>query len=113
MKHIMKLKNNNFVMIEKRIKTIEMRLYDDKRKMIQIGDQIEFLNEQTGRILNVKVLKLHCYKNFEELYKQFDKQLLGYHKDDVANYNDMSQYYSNEDINKYGVVGIEIELLKD
>ena len=43
--------------------------------------------------------------------KKFDKVLLGYNKDEIASPNDMSKYYSKEEQEKYGVVGIEIKLL--
>ena len=111
MKHNMKLKNEPFIMMESGIKTIEMRLYDEKRKNIQIGDEIEFSNVTTGKTLRVKVLNLHLFKNFDELYNNFDKEKLGYHKDDLAKPTDMSQFYSDEEIKQYGVVGIEIELI--
>ena len=47
---------------------------------------------------------------FEELYKHFDKESLGYNKDDIANPKDMEKYYSIEEQNKYGVLGIEIKI---
>ena len=34
---------------------------------------------------------------------------LGYYDDEDAKPKDMSQYYSDEEIQKYGVVGIEIK----
>lgn len=42
MKHCMKLNDNPFAAIEKGEKTIELRLYDEKRKKINVGDEIEF-----------------------------------------------------------------------
>ena len=98
-------------MMERGTKTIEMRLYDEKRRTVQVGDEIEFSNNDTGKILQTKVLNLHHFQNFEELYKCFDKEKLGYHKEEIAKPADMSQFYSDEDIKKYGVVGIEIELI--
>ena len=40
----MKLKNEPFVSIKNGLKTIEMRLFDEKRKQIKVGDTIEFTN---------------------------------------------------------------------
>lgn len=110
MKHNMKLQPHPFEMIKKGIKTIEMRLYDEKRQEVNIGDEIEFLNMETNEVLNVKVIKIHRYSNFEELYSYFSKEQLGYRKEEIAKPEDMSKYYSKEDILKYGVLGIEIKL---
>ena len=49
---------------------------------------------------------------FTELYDKFDKIRLRYNKEDVAKPEDMEQYYSKEDIDKYGVVGIEINVIR-
>lgn len=45
--HYMKLQNNPFIKIKNKTKTIEMRLNDEKRKKINIGDNIEFTNIKT------------------------------------------------------------------
>lgn len=40
----MKLRESPFERIKNGTKTVEFRLYDEKRSKINIGDQIEFLN---------------------------------------------------------------------
>ena len=40
--HKMRLKESPFERIKNGTKTIEFRLYDEKRSKIKIGDQIEF-----------------------------------------------------------------------
>ena len=109
--HIMNLYNDAFNLIKQGNKTIELRLYDEKRQKILIGDNIKFINIDNNNILNVKVKNIYRYKNFKQLYKDFDKISIGYKEDEIANYKDMEQYYTIEDIKKYGVVAIEIELL--
>ena len=37
---------------------------------------------------------------------------MGYKEDEKADPKDMEQYYSSEEQSKYGVVGIEMELIK-
>ena len=111
MKHMMRLHAEPFQLIKNGSKTIEMRLYDDKRRLLQVGDILEFQSRTTGEVLETKVLALHLYSSFEELYKHFDKISLGYLKDEEADPNDMSQYYTLEEQEKYGVVGIEIQLV--
>lgn len=78
--------------------------------MINDGDIIEFTNRITNEKISTKVIKLYLFNNFDELYKQFDKISLGYKENEIASPNDMNIYYSKEEQEKYGVVGIEIKL---
>lgn len=109
MKHNMKLNNKPYNSICYGKKDIEMRLYDEKRQLISIGDIITFTNNEINESFDVKVVNLHRYKSFDELYNRFDKIRLGYLDDEVAKSCDMEKYYSREEIEKYGVVGIEIK----
>ena len=111
MTHFMKLKNEPFVSIKNGLKTIEMRLFDEKRQQIKVSDTIEFTNIVSLEKLKVKVIALHKFKNFEELYSHFLKTQLGYKQTEIASPNDMNQYYTNDDIEKYGVLGIEIKTI--
>ena len=54
---------------------------------------------------------MHIYSSFDDLYRDYDKVSLGYSKDEDANPIDMEKYYSKEEQEKYGVVGIEIMLI--
>lgn len=108
--HEMKLQNGPFNSIKNGKKTIELRLYDEKRQKVKIRDKIEFTNILNNEKILTEVINLHKYKTFEELYKHFDKESLGYNKDDIANPKDMEKYYSIEEQNKYGVLGIEIKI---
>ena len=106
--HEMKLNKGPFEKIKAGTKTIEMRLYDDKRRKIQAGDIIEFEHIDTKDKISVRVMALYVYPSFEDLYKNFDKVSLGYESHEIALYTDMEQYYLVTEIEKYGVVGIEI-----
>ncbi len=111
MLHKMKLQNDPFKKISDGTKTIEMRLYDEKRKKINKNDLIEFTNVISNEILITQVINIYRYKDFDELYKNHDKVSVGYDTNEEARPSDMSMYYSDEDIKKYGVVGIELKLL--
>jgi ASC-1-like (ASCH) protein len=63
----------------------------------------------TDEKLLVDVLKLHIFDNFKDLYKHFSKVSLGYKENEIANPEDMNIYYSKDEQDKYGVVGIEIK----
>lgn len=111
MVHTMRLQDKPFKAIKNGDKTIEMRLNDEKRQKIKINDLIEFENMVTLEHITVKVLNLHYFDNFKDLYNHFDKVSLGYKENEIANYKDMEQYYSQDEQSLYGVVGIEVELL--
>ena len=112
MKHSMKLRKIPFNKIKNGTKTIELRLLDEKRKLLKIKDEIEFTNIDTNETLLTIIEDLYKFDNFEELYKCFDKVFLGYDKDEEASYKDMEDYYSKEEQKEYGVIGIKIKVLK-
>ena len=108
----MKLNPAPFEMIKSGQKTIELRLYDDKRQLINAGDEIVFTNTVTNETLSVLVLKLHRFDSFEELYKSLPLLKCGYTSEMLAeaSHTDMEKYYSVEEQELYGVVGIELIL---
>lgn len=112
--HTMKLNPEPFAMIKSGMKTIELRLLDEKRAKIKPGDVIFFTNTYDGEKISTTVIKLHCFNNFEELYKTLPLLQCGYTFDNVdkAKSSDMEKYYSKEEQRKYGVVGIELCLSK-
>ena len=108
MKHSMKLLESPFNRIKNGTKTIEFRLYDEKRKKVQIGDTIEFslLPDLKEKIL-VEVVKLYKANTFKELFEklytdknEIDKKVKG-----------MYEIYSPEKEKEYGVIGICLKLL--
>jgi ASC-1-like (ASCH) protein len=108
------LNHGPFVAISQGKKRIEMRLYDEKRKLLKIGDYISFSDKENseGACL-CEVTSLHIAKNFEDLYAFFpDKTILGYARNEKANPNDMLAYYSKDKIKAFGVVGIGVKPLR-
>lgn len=94
------------------IKTIELRLNDNKRKRICIDDKIVFTHkDDSKKSITVKVIKLHRFHSFEELYSNLPLLKCGYTQDNIADAkaDDMLAYYSKEQEAKYGVLGIEFE----
>ena len=108
--HNMKLQPSPFEMIKSGKKTIELRLYDEKRQLIKPGDVIIFTNVSTGEELKKNVLRLHLFDSFAELYNLLPLLKCGYTEVDVENADpsDMELYYSREEQTKCGVVGIEL-----
>ncbi len=112
MKHEMKLNNGPYMNIKNGTKTIELRLNDEKRQLLKVKDLIEFTNRETLEQMLVEIENLYHYSSFDELYKHFDKVSMGYKEDDIADPKDMEEYYSKEEQEKYGVLGIEIKKIK-
>lgn len=107
----MKLNEKPFNLIKEGKKTIEMRLFDEKRKHITVGDTIEFTNIANPKEkLEVKVVGVHIYPTFKELYRDYRKEELGYSENEVADPKDMEKYYPLQDQEKFCVVGIEIKV---
>ncbi len=108
--HHMKLRPSPFEMIKNGEKTVELRLFDEKRQSVKVGDQIVFTNTETGETYTASVVNLHRFDSFEELYQSLPLLKCGYTAETVgsAHPSDMEQYYSAEEQAQYGVVGIEL-----
>ena len=111
MTHYMELQNDPFNKIKTGEKIIELRLNDEKIKLLKIKDLIEFTNIETLEKLITEIEELYKYPSFEELYKHLDKASLSYNEDEIADPKDMEKYYSKEKQKKYGVLGIKIKKL--
>ncbi len=113
MKHEMKLQPKYYNFILNGTKRIEIRLNDEKRQIIKIGDTIKFLKEpELNEFFEVKVIGLLRYNNFEDMFKDFDISILSdksMTKDQLIKV--LEQFYPKEKQNKYGVLGIRIELI--
>ncbi|MBR5145000.1 MAG: ASCH domain-containing protein [Clostridia bacterium] len=114
MTHEMNLHDGPYDMIASGRKKYELRLYDEKRRDIKIGDEILFTRSRGGEdSMRVRVLGLHLFDSFTELYAAIPLLECGYTEEDVADASpsDMDIYYSKERQSMFGVVAIEIELV--
>ena len=114
MEFTMKLHVSPFEMIASGEKTIELRLNDEKRRQISVGDTIRFSDiNDPSRTLLTEVKELFVFDSFDELYKSLPLTKCGYTADSVrtASPEDMREYYTPEQEKKYGVLGIRIEVI--
>lgn len=112
--HIMKLTPIPMREMRDGRKTFELRLYDEKRNQIAVGDTIKFVNTEDSKdILSVKVINLFVFNSFFDLYRHLPLLKCGYNEDNINNASpdDMDAYYSKETQAQYGVIGIEISLI--
>ena len=115
MTHHLNLNPQPFSLIANGTKTIELRLLDEKRKLICVGDTLIFTNTaDSSCTIQCKVKALHCFANFAELYHNLPLDKCGYLPQELstASPEDMDEYYAPEKQKQYGVVGIELELTK-
>ncbi len=114
MEHEMSLTGQAFDRIRSGAKVIEIRLYDEKRRKVGVGDTIVFskLPEKTEK-LRVSVAGLSIFGSFRELLSAFDGPKFGHGKG--IGIEDRIQlqreHYTEEEERKYGVVGIHIKLI--
>lgn len=111
--HRMQLDPAPFAQIKSGQKTIELRLYDEKRRKIQCGDAIVFTSTaDTHEELTVTVEELFVFPSFEKLYAALPLTECGYTSEQLpaASPRDMERYYSLSRQQQYGVVGIRIAL---
>ena len=106
----MNLVPSAFKKIEDGRKTIELRLNDEKRQRIHVEDTVVFNCTSTKDIITAQISGLHKFSNFKELYNALPLEKCGYTvaELDTAHYTDMEQYYTKEQIEKYGALGIEL-----
>ena len=70
MAHKMNLNPEPFAMIRSGQKTIELRLNDEKRQKINVGDSIEFTQIETGEKLTAEVIAIHRFELFNLNYSR-------------------------------------------
>lgn len=105
----MKLTNLPFNQIKEGSKLIEIRLNDEKRKALEVGDVIIFRNLSTNELLEKEITSLQTYASFKELYNAYDSILLGARGYSLLEYEQsMYEYYSKEEEKEYGVLAIHL-----
>lgn len=106
--HFMNLKDSPFNKIKNDNKIYEIRLNDEKRQRLNIGDIIEFKNG--NKSLNTKIIDLQKYKNISEMKQTIDNNSLGLKENE--NIQDILKiFYTEEKIKKYGILAIKIKLI--
>lgn len=109
----MKLQSKYYDFILKGTKRIEIRLFDEKRQKIKLGDTIKFLKKPLlNESFKVKVVELLRYDSFEDMINDFDISTLANKsmtKEELI--STLESFYSREKQKQYGVLGIRFELI--
>ena len=114
MQHEMSLRPGPFGMIADGSKRYELRLLDEKRRLIAPGDTINFTCTADERRVTVRVVSLKLFDSFEQLYAELPLTECGYTAATVerADPRDMEAYYPREKQAQYGVLAIEVERIR-
>ena len=110
---IMKLQPEFFEKIKNGEKTYEIRLNDEKRQQINIGDIVVFKKEpDCYEGVVCKVLEKRFFPNFAQMSQVMSLKDLGF---DGKNAEQVEQilytYYSSEEEQMYGVVVMKIQVI--
>ncbi len=106
----MNLQPKFFDYIKHGTKRIELRLYDEKRQKIALGDIIEF-SKSPDEKLRAEVIGLLRYPTFEDLFADFDIAILAdgsMTKEELL--RTLEEFYPREKQERFGVLGIGIKV---
>ena len=109
--HEMTLQPKYFDFIKDGTKRIELRLYDEKRQLIRLGDIIEFTKSDDEKF-KAEVIGLLLYSSFNDLFEDFDISILAdatMTKQELLDV--LGEFYTSEKQAEFGVVGIRLKLL--
>ena len=110
MKHNMRLAQNPFMKIKGSNKIIEARIFDKKRRDINVGDFIEFArSDNLTETILTEVKALYRYPAFSDLFSDFPISYFGGSSKKKL-LDEIRQFYSTEEEEKFGVIGIKFEL---
>lgn len=109
----MKLRPKYYDFILNGTKRIEIRLNDEKRKDIKIGDKIKFYKEPNlEEYFMTEVVEILKFNDFREMIDNLKIEELADEiltKDELL--STLEKYYSKEKQEKYGTLGIRIKLI--
>ena len=108
----MKLNREPFESLARGEKSVELRLFDDKRQQLNIGDYIIFTSlSETRERTAFQITALYRYATFEDLFMEINPKDCGFGVDSSAEElaKEMKRYYSEEQIQHFGVLGIRLK----
>ena len=107
--HEMRLAAHPFSQILRGEKTLEIRLFDEKRRALSVGDAIVFCERDTKKTVRARITALFRFSSFREAFSALSRSEMGFSEAEDA--NAMYRYYSPEEEAKWGVLVIQIALV--
>lgn len=113
MKHEMKLRGIYFDKIKSGEKIYEIRLNDEKRQLIDVGDVVVFTKEpELKEELITEVKDLVYFDTFDDMVNTLPIEKIGFENMDKESIKKVYyQFYSKDAEQKYGVVAIKVKVL--
>ena len=109
--HTMNVKTKYYNLLKSGKKTIELRLFDEKRQKIRIGDTITFYNlSNPDDHFTAVVTNLHRAKSFDALCQIISPARAGFATPEEL-VSVLREFYTPTAQKQFGVVGIEIKHL--
>ena len=110
--HNLNVKEKYYNMLKSGVKTIELRLFDEKRQNIKIGDIIEFANhDNTADKFLAEVINLYRADDFMGLCRKISCQKAGFQTNEEL-VNCLEEFYEPQKQKQFGVLGIEIKKIQ-
>lgn len=110
----MGLYDEPFQSIKEGKKVYEVRLNDEKRRKLRIGDTIEFVRvPENGETLQVAVVELRKYDTFQEMYEDILFHLFdceGWTMEEMI--DGTYEIYTKEKEKQWGTLAIQIQKIK-
>lgn len=108
----MRLHSRPFERIKAGSQVIESRLADEKRQQVKIGDHLIFaLRPDFVEKVEVEVVELLQAPTFRDLFLAHPLVEFGIEDENIERVENMYEYYSKEDEQRYGVIGIKFKRL--
>ena len=107
----MSLRPEYYEMVRSGEKDIELRLYDEKRRRMHNGDTVLIYNAQNRNdYIRAKIMRLHIARSFADLATKISMPRTGFASLNAL-MSAISKFYDSEMESKYGIVGIELEVI--
>jgi ASC-1-like (ASCH) protein len=107
MTHYLRLHNEPFQKIKEGKKSVEIRLFDAKRRILNIGDELVITNRTNLESLHIIIQDLVHAKNFRDLIAKVTPEAQGNRTLEEA-LDELAQYYTADQEQQYGVIGIKL-----
>ena len=105
------VKQKYYEMLKSGLKNVELRLYDEKRQKIKVGDVVEFrCAENEKDTFLAEVIRLQLAEDFAHLCQKIECNKAGFETNEAL-IKVLEEFYSKERQKEFGVVGIEIKKL--
>lgn len=114
MKHKMGLYEEYFQLIKAGKKIVEVRLNDEKRRKLKVGDMIEFTKvPEEDEKIQVKVIELKVFDTFQSMYENIPLHHFGDEEGTIVEMVEGTyEIYTPEQEKEWGTLAIEFDYLK-